>query len=272
MNDWLRERGGEVLLTAGLGNASINYGGLPALPLYLRRFGLLDWLREVIALHSNENVRWRGLLFNSFEPAIPEGIAARLRTAAAGVPSKEMVSFVRAEWRALAPAPDPWPRDYFAGRLAQIGGFDAGSRNRGMAALTGIEERDPTGDRELIDFSLNLPPDALVGRGRIKPLVRDALADRVPMPILSNRLRGYSGADWYSRIDQADCRKALEDIAASRTASDLLDIAAIARAIDRWPAYDPAKAPALTAFGNRLAKALSTGLFLAETDRYPLGT
>ena len=270
MGDQVRERGGSVMLTGGQGNATLSYGGLGALARYLGDGRLVDWWREARGVVASEDVRWRGVLFNSFRSFVPGPLADRLLQAANGI-SQLPPSFVRREWRQYSSSRATASSGYMADRLELIRNFDAGTRKRGMFALTGVEERDPAADRELMEFSLSLPPEAHLKDGRIKPLIRDSLADRVPASVLSNRQRGVSGADWYDRIGPADCRDAMEDIRASAHAFELLDLEALDRAIDHWPDFDPSRQAWLGNFGRRIAKALSTGLFLAETDRYPLG-
>lgn len=270
MNQWLHERGGRVMLTAGMGNGTLSHGGIAALSRYLQQGNIVGWLREIRAARARRESRLRGLAYNSFEPWIPLGAADRLWRASQGLASAPP-SFVRSEWRMDVHAADRTRQSYAQTRLAMIRNFDAGTRKRGMHALTGIEERDPLADRELMGFALSLPPEAHLKDGRAKPLVRDALADRVPASILTASLRGVSGADWYDRIDPKDCREAMDDIRASPSASEILDLRALDRAIDNWPAFDPRDANSLSEFGARIARALSTGLFLAEIDRYPLG-
>ena len=264
----IRERGGSMLLTGGQGNATISFGGLHVLSSVLARRGVGPWLREMRALRRTEPVRWRGMLFNSVRPLLPAWLDSGLLRLSSGRPMVP-VTYLRPEW--VGRPAQRSRRSYFAGRVAMITGFDSGVRKRGMLALTGIDERDPLADRELIDLSLSLPPEAFLSGGRMKPLIREVLADRVPATVLENRSRGISGADWYERIDAADCREALEEIRASRSASEILDLAALQRAIDAWPEFGGSFDGGLNDFGLRIGRALSTGLFLAETDRYPLG-
>lgn len=265
-----RERGSSVLLVGGQGNAGLSYGGLHALPRYLRAGRIGRWAHEFYAVKREEDVRWRGLLFNSVAPLLSPKIAGLALRASAGnfAPRPH---FLREEWRSIGSNPTP-NVDYMQTRLAMIRGCDAAMRTRGFFGLSGVEERDPTGDRELLEFTLSLPPEAHLAHGRIKPLIRDALADRIPQVVLGNRARGLCGADWYDQIDEADSRDALDEIRCSPTASELLDVEKLAAAIANWPAFDSRRAGALGDFGQSIGRALSTGLFLAETDRYPLGS
>ncbi|WP_118857421.1 asparagine synthase-related protein [Sphingomonas mesophila] len=270
ISDSLAQRGARVVLTAGQGNATISYGGLGALGEYLRRGQLLSWYQEARQVRRNEPVRRRGVLFNSSEFLLPDGISSWLLDKANGI-NLASHNFVRTEWNSAARALASGRREELPPRLALIRGFDAGMRNRGMYALTGIEERDPTIDRELMDFAFSMPPEAHLRAGRYKPLLREILKEQVPAAVLNNRLRGASGADWYELINPQDCRDAIDEMRQSPSASELFDLPEIERAVDNWPEFDPAQAAKLGGFGRRISRALSIGLFLAETDRYPLG-
>lgn len=221
-------------------------------------------------VRHGEEVRNRGVVYNSVYPLVPPRLGDWLLRTSNDIPTTR-TTYVRSEWRPSDVQGGGRPSGYIAERLAMIRNFNAGVRKRGMLALTGIEERDPASDRDLMEFTLTLPPEAHLRNGRIKPLIREALADRVPPRVLSNRQRGVCGADWYDRISQADCQEALEEIKASPSAAELLDLDSLTRAVSDWPAFDLNKTGFLDDFGRRIARALSTGIFLAETDRYPLG-
>lgn len=266
----LIEAGGRVMLTGAFGNLTLSYGGLPALGTYLERGRPVDWLREAMLVSRREDVRVRGIVYNSLERWLPRRLSDRLWRAGVGLPSQSR-SFVRPEWRFCSGGQLPSHEGELAGRLTAIRNSDPGNAKRGMLALTGVESRDPLADRELIEFCLSLPPEAHLRGGRIKALLREALAGRVPGEVLDNRRRGVSGTDWYDRLGPADCRAALEEVRASNSADELLDLAALDRAIDHWPAFAPDRAAELGEFGWRIGRALTTGLFLAEIDRYPLG-
>src|SRR5256885_770604 len=64
-------------------------------------------------------------------------------------------------------------------RLLLLSLHDNGERYKGMTALTGIDERDPTADRRLVEFCLALRPEHLLYRGEPRPLAREAFSDRI---------------------------------------------------------------------------------------------
>ena len=137
---------------------------------------------------------------------------------------------------------------------------------KGALAEHGIDERDPTADRRLVEFSLRLPPEQLLHRGISRPLARRALADRVPAEVLNSPLRGYQGADWYERFDRTEAGGLIEDIASSPIAIDLLDIPKMKQALDQWPRSGAADPRSRAIFRTRLTIAISTGIFIQSFE------
>src|SRR5439155_11182972 len=93
----------------------------------------------------------------------------------------------------------PW-RDGIALRLASINWIDPGNYNKGTLGGWGIDVRDPTADRRLIEFCLSVPTEQFFRGGVLRALGRDALADRVPPEVLNETRRGLQAADWHEGV------------------------------------------------------------------------
>ena len=267
-----RQRGAGSILIGFAGNATISFGGIRGLAYYLGDWRLGRWARETIAVRRQGQARWRGVLYASFEPWLPSGLDSALRNT--GFAERDFASacFARRDLGLTRAGPrrnaggDP--------RLARfelLSGNDQGFRNLGLQALTGVEERDPTADRRLVEFCMALPPEALLWHGRSKPVLRDALTGRVPEAVLGMTKRGFQGADWPSRINQDEARAMVEELSASRLAGELLDLDRLSHAVESWPSADAVPPGELFGFGRHLTNALADGLFLAEIERYPPG-
>lgn len=267
-----RERGARSILIGFAGNASISFGGIGGLAYYLAEGRVSRWADEALALRRRGDVRWRGLLYASLGPWLPARVDSALRHAAFAEPDFAAACFARRELgRGAAETRDSAGGNSRLARAELLSGNDQGLRNLGLKALTGIEERDPTADRELVEFCMALPPEALLSGGRPKPVLRDALAGRVPEAVLATTKRGFQGADWPGRISPAEARAMLEELSASRLAGELLDLDRLSRAIDSWPSADAIPPGGLFNFGRHLTNALADGLFLAEIEHYPPG-
>ena len=263
-----------VLLSAGLGNFTISYGGLPVLRHWIRRGRFIRWWREACAAVDGNDIRWRGALMASFDPWIPQSLSGLLERTFRGGPAASEFDFVRRDL--LESIPDSHPArppsamtgSLPADRLALIRDFDFGFHYKGQLAQSGIDERDPTADRRLIEFCLSLEPGQLLCNGVYRPLAKAALADRVSHQVLDSRNRGYQGADWFARLKQADAFAFLEEIS-NTGAADLLDLPKLRSAIEHWPQLTAGNAVSVTHFGRGLTNALATGMFVSEVKRYP---
>ena len=236
------ERGLRVILTGETGNLTISAGGLFQLADMVRTGRWRTWAREARALIGGGEVNWRGVLANSFGPWMPRPAwkllsHAFLRTGLAPTPSlltprwaEAMVPRVRTSGREIRP-----PRDSTKLRVRLLQWQDAGNSRKMALARWGVDERDPTTDRRLIEFCLSLPADMLLKDGRRRPLARAALADRLPAAVLDNPLRGHQMADWYEQITAADVRASFAEVRASAAAGAIIDLDRLGAMIDAWP-------------------------------------
>ena len=266
------EQGASTMLSAGMGNFTISYGGVDTLPYMIRAGHWLSWWREARASVRKNDNRWRGILMTSFEPWIPRRVTNALYRSFVGKPDESQFCFVRAPLaeearQTAAAAGSKLSDDLATDRLYWMQRSDTAVHGKGMLALTKVELRDPTADRELIEFCLSLPVEQLIHDGVYRPLARRALADRVPEEILNLPVRGFQGADWYARLRRADALNILEEVAASHSASELLDIPKLRQAIHDWPTPEKEGYATVFTFGRTLTDALASGKFIADIER-----
>ena len=260
-----RSRGANVILTGETGNLTISAGGLGVLAdlLRARRYG--TWLREVIALEKR-GPRWRGLLAASFLPWLPAGVLSALEKFSSGGVSAESDSLLAGGMDALVPSatPESWTsrsrRSEREVRWDMLKASDPGNFRKGALLRWGIDERDPTADRRLVEFCFSLPPSQLLGGGQTRRLARVALSDRLPAAIL-NGARGYQYADWYEALDKPALARVARRIAANPVAAGVIDVEAMDRLIEEWPLDDWASAKAIGTYRIGLLRALSAGVF-----------
>src|SRR5690606_38187217 len=70
------------------------------------------------------------------------------------------------------------------------------------ANLQGLEIRDPTADRRLVEFCLAVPDHQYLRDGQNRWLLRRLMADVLPPEILDSRSKGYQAADWYEGLER----------------------------------------------------------------------
>jgi asparagine synthase (glutamine-hydrolysing) len=128
----------------------------------------------------------------------------------------------------------------------------------------GFEIRDPHGDRRLLEFCLGVPEPMYRQRGVGRSFARAVLADRLPPEIVGERRTGMQDAQWFSRLDQrrAQIGEQVERLAASPTASRLLDLPRLKRLVDQWPADAEAAQGRMQDYRLALSRGLHVGNFI----------
>jgi asparagine synthase (glutamine-hydrolysing) len=244
-----RQLGLRVMLTGQKGNATISYSGIFLLRQLVRRFHWLRFVREAHALavargHSTIEVikdmavrpliprrlqQWRQRnrvidpLWKRF-PVNPE-LARRLdlehRIRSMRQDPEERYRQTGAQLRAWMMFEKPYVTDT----------YDA------VRGLHGIETRDPTADRRVVEFCLAVPEEQYLHMGRDRLLIRRAMAGRIPEDIIWNPLRGSQVPDW-SRVLRAIRPALAEELARLRqldSARHFLDLDKLERQMREWP-------------------------------------
>jgi asparagine synthase (glutamine-hydrolysing) len=263
------ELGVSSILTGESGNLTLNAGGIGTLAAYLRKRGIYDWWQQANMFRRIGGGRWRGVLINTFGDRLPAFALRGLRRLFLHGP-RTRKTFLRTDWLrsldgyavAFKPTGDP-----AADRLEAIRRGDLGLYRKAAQADRRIFERDPLADRRLIEFSLALPPEALLHDGIAKPLARAALTDRVPAEVLNQRMRGMQSADWHLKINSKIARQLFEETIQSGLFQELVDVAALDAAIDSWPIGGWSGYPATITYRNALTGTLATGMFIRLFER-----
>ncbi|MBL0210480.1 MAG: hypothetical protein IPQ13_06145 [Holophagaceae bacterium] len=133
-----------------------------------------------------------------------------------------------------------------------------------LGAAHGLEVRDPTADRRVIEFCLRLPDSQSRSRGQDRMLIRRAMAGRMPDRILQSRALGLQASDLGLRVlaERPGLLAALEDISNHPVASRCLVASRMSKIlVDLAP--DNAAAAYLDC-GCVLLRGLNAGLFLSR--------
>src|SRR5205085_10871770 len=72
-----------------------------------------------------------------------------------------------------------------------------------LGALLGIERRDPTADRRVVEVALRQPEWARRHDGVTRAVARAAMADRLPASIATRTRRGAQLPDWLDHMTSA---------------------------------------------------------------------
>ena len=280
IDDAAQARKLSVLMPGQFGNLSLTYDGLTLLPNLLARGRLLAWLRQGTGVVRNGHMRWSGMLSQSIGPYLPD-FAWRLALAAFGKASQDVtaysgISAARIQALALRDVArnraldlDYRPRsDGFASRLWALDRVDLGNVNKGVLAGWGIDQRDPTSDRRLIEFSLAIPEEQFLVNGEIRALARRAFASRMAPEVTALKLRGYQAADWHEGLTAArdSAREEVERMGDCAPAATALDLSRLAGLVENMPKSGWAADKVIAPYRLALLRAIATGHFLRRAS------
>jgi asparagine synthase (glutamine-hydrolysing) len=245
INGAAKARGLSVLLTGQVGNMSFSYNGFERLPALLRRGRLLALARDVLGLRR-QGLRLESIAANTIGPYLParlwlainrwrgRGMDVGAYSAIDPAASAALREEAAAAGLDFSYRPS---RDAFATRLWVLGRVDHGPYNKGTLGGWGLDTRDPTADRRLVELCLAIPAEQYLRAGRARGLARDAFADRLPKIVLDEFRKGLQAADWYEGAcaARADFAAEVERLAALGPADGIFDVEKMRRLVEEWP-------------------------------------
>ncbi len=280
VRDRMRDRGLSVALVGDMGNLSFSFDGIELLPELIKTARFQAWWKQVRQLVGPDKMRWRGALAATFGPWCPTFLWMWLNKVATNAAPKI------SDWSPISPTrlramservgerlgdlhDRPWS-DAYSMRVDRLSQYDPGARLKGDLARSGIDERDPTADVRLIEFSFNVPTDQYVNNGVRRALARHALADRLPANLLNESRSGLQAADWHERLTASrdEIKDSLERLNHDPVAARLLDLPRLRELVENWPADGWETDETTYRYRVALLRAISMGSFL----RYASGT
>jgi asparagine synthase (glutamine-hydrolysing) len=112
-----------------------------------------------------------------------------------------------------------------------------GDIDEGWRASFGVELRDPTADRRIIEYCLAIPDEQYLNRKGLRWLATRAFKGQLPEAVLHNKLRGAQDPGWYLRMQQTKAELELEyqRLTQNATAQQVLDLPRMRKLLDEWP-------------------------------------
>jgi asparagine synthase (glutamine-hydrolysing) len=153
-------------------------------------------------------------------------------------------------------------------RLWALNRTDIGNGRKATLGGWGIDIRDPTADRRLIEFCLSVPTEQFFRNGVPRALARAALADRVPAEVLNERRRGLQAVDWHEGTTAAQAQ-ILEEIARleqNGPAVRALDLPRMRRLAENWPTEGWHREDIIEQYRLALLRGISVGHFLRRAS------
>jgi asparagine synthase (glutamine-hydrolysing) len=275
--DDMRAEGKNVLLGGFMGNIVFSDIGDALLAEQFSSLRLRAWIHTCRLIRYHYKLDRTKLILNSIGPYLP-GIVWNALNFGAGSKDKpnlvhsvlsaknrRQVFFNACSYRSI---PDHWGRglrDRRAGILDCLKNLamDAAAVDKAVLGHWKIELRDPTANREFIEFLLHVPSDQVLYNGVYRSLTLQALTDRVPMDVLKNQKYGLQAADWF--VEFSKQREAvvqeIKEMAAFRATRDLFDVKAMQGLAEHWPS-DWQDAVVTSNYRGVLLKVLSYARFI----------
>lgn len=260
--------GATVMLIGSTGNFSISAGGPRHLVDLLKFGGARPWWREARRLGGLSLSTWRTVANFSLGPFVPHALyrtalraTGRDQRAAFAVPvlrqplrrrSEAIIADFYADRRP--------PRNYYEFRHKIL--LKRDNAEKLTEAMSGLDVRDPTADRRLIELCLSFPPEALVSADAQRPAYAAAFGDRIPAEVLHSTKRGRQGADWFELFPKDEVSQLFRHFGRNSTVANMFDLDYIQRRIASWPTPGTGDSPEKIAYQNEILGALAMADFI----------
>jgi asparagine synthase (glutamine-hydrolysing) len=159
-------------------------------------------------------------------------------------------------------------KDSFADRKWVLSRTDPGNNNKGTLGGWGVDLRDPTADRRLVEYCLSIPTDKYLVDGVTRAVGKAALRDRLPDAVLDEPKRGYQASDWHIGLAGAQTSAAIEldQISGCDAAERTLDIKRMQGLLEDLPTSDWHDPQVIRAYRLALLRGMSAGHFLRKAS------
>jgi asparagine synthase (glutamine-hydrolysing) len=268
-----RESGVTVLLNGNCGNSTLSYYGMQVLSAWFRSGRWLTLAKVAWQLKASRDASIKSILRNALWPSLPFWLRR--------ITDPHMRAFTL-DYCALHP---DLIRRFNVKRRVLHDLYTDPQNGRSMltALLTygdisdtciapqggwGIDSRDPTFDKRVVEFCLTVPLEQFVRGGKLRSLVRRAMVGRLPSSTLNRRQRGRQAADWYMRMTglRGRMRDELERLQCSPLACRMIDLTRMRFLIENWPTGAFDQLDLETSYHTALARGFSVGKFLMKYD------
>lgn len=265
----------KVLLTGSMGNITISYDWLTALPTLLRRGRVLRGIRETMALVKTPGWTSRRALHTAVGPLLPVPVLKSLYRLCRHHPISSLSDYsainpdfaraidlsviaTRLGWNLeLRPLTDGWRM-----RTTGLSRLDMGMALKGTHAAFGAELRDPTVDLRIVEYCLGIPEEQFLRSGRTRWLVRRAMVGTLPSVVLHEHRRGLQGSDWprFITANWGAFAAELAELEYSPLARKILDLPELHRLVAAQPAEWVARD--MNTYAVKMLRGLATGGFI----------
>jgi asparagine synthase (glutamine-hydrolysing) len=275
------QEGRNVMLGGDSGNRTLSFSGQSIYAKLLRQGRWLKLWRELRG-SDNRNKRFMGLYRRAIRPNLPGKMVQQIGSFTGSLGhagwtrhsavNPDYAGDMRLDDRAKEMGFDTSYSGFTEGRelMRHMGGN--GTRELGqttgyaLEALTGVQRRDPLGDRKLVEFCMGIPEEQFMRNGEDRRLIKRMMASRLPPEIL-NAKRGRQAADWHMRMtrDLPRYKQEIERLADDPEMQARFDVPRLLGLLDNWPDKTPRSLkdhPDAGIAGLGLPRAIATSRFI----------
>lgn len=272
--DQAKQRRLRVMLTGQFGNMSLSYAGMELLPELLAQGNFVGLARQFLNFPRN-GIRIESAIAHTIGPFLPANlwrVINRWRGRHFHLEDYSCVNLQSAAKLRDDAAADGLDfsyrprRDPFGTRRWVLERADLGNYNKGYLGGWGIDMRDPTADRALVELCLRIPAEEFIHRGLSRALARRALADRLPTEVVTETRKGLQGIDWHEGLSGARDEVLLEvmRIRNSPEAIKVLQKDKLSELLDNWPAANWHNSEVTSLYRLALLRGISGGHFVRK--------
>jgi len=273
-----RRAGCDVILSAGGGNPGFSYDGVTGYATWLRSFQWGRLAREVARLDDDERPFFRRLFHHAVRPNLPNSLNDLIdRTRGYSLMQFGNWCALRPDWirengvieRARAMGAKIEPRRLSSSRAWRASSLanmqvETPELRTSSALMYGLEERDTTVYRPLMDFCIGVPDEQYLRDGEDRWLARRMLKGRVPEMVRTERRSGLQSGDWAVRLERERPRMMaeLESLARDPRLARMFDLEGLRSDLAAWEGPAAPQMPVIGRLQWGLGRCLSTARFV----------
>jgi asparagine synthase (glutamine-hydrolysing) len=116
----------------------------------------------------------------------------------------------------------------------------------------------------VLSYCFGVPPEQYLAEGIDRSLIRRAMWGVLPEVVLTNRLSGLQGADWYEKIEnqRSELASQIAELAKSPLAKRIIDLRRLQTAIETWPKGGWQTTEVFQEYNLALTRGIAGGRFL----------
>lgn len=152
--------------------------------------------------------------------------------------------------------------------LATIMRIDQGPVNKGYVAGWGVDTRDPTTDRDLVEFALKVPARLNADKGIGRAVIRAIMRGRMSETARLRPGRGLQAADWHegAAANMGWMRSQLDAMRDHDDVRRVIDVDRLSALLDTWPEHDWHSQNNRRAYRSALLRGISIGHFIRRAS------